>query len=119
MKITLNENQLQFLTESLSDIVYHFTNTHRLLDILNSNEFHASSNVGSKSDLDINKGKFYFFSTTRSKKHGFTSGDTKLVLNGRKLSQKYKALPIDYWQYSTNPKDYANKNDYRQAMISK
>jgi hypothetical protein len=126
MKITfndfLNENKL---FESLTDIVYHFTHVFNLIDILKENVFYASTNLGSSSDLSINKNKFYFFSTTRSKSTGYNIGNVKLVLDGRKLNQKYKGFPIDYWKYSKNPKDYgdvqnnpSDKAAYKRALLS-
>lgn len=105
------------ILERISDIVYHFTYIRHLKDILTENIFHASTNIGASVDFKINKGKFFFFSTTRSKSSGFTKGDVKLVLDGQKLSQNYKGIPVDYWQYSKNPKDW-DKYSYKDALKS-
>lgn len=53
-----------------------------------------------KADMKINKGKFFFLSTTRSKSDGFLKdrpGSVRIKLDGRKLSQRYKGFAIDYW----------------------
>ena len=106
------------LSEGMTDIVYHFTYLTHLLNIIKQNQFQASTNIGSKSDLQTSKGKFFFFSTTRSKSIGFTKGNIKLVLNGKKLSQNYKVAPIDYWQYSTKPEDWGDVKNDPQARAS-
>lgn len=105
------------ILERINDIVYHFTYITHLKDILTENIFHASTNIGAPVDFKINKGKFFFFSTTRSKSSGFTKGDVKLVLDGQKLSQNYKGIPVDYWQYSKNPNDW-DKDSYINAFKS-
>lgn len=110
----LIENNL--ISEGGSDIIYHFTYASYLVNILKNNEFNLSVAIGSKSDLDINKKRFFFFSTTRSRNTGFVQGDVKIVLDGFKLKQNYKITPVDYWQYSTNPSDYENRNDYINAL---
>jgi hypothetical protein len=123
---TFIKNRLNILIEGMTDVVYHFTNIDILLNILNEDKFNISTNIGSKSDLDTSKGKFFFFSTTRSKKAGFTKGNVKIVLDGQKLNQNYKAFPMDYWQYSTNPKDWGDvdynprdRASYIQGLKSK
>lgn len=120
------KNRLQILLEGMTDVVYHFTHLGSFLNILDEDKFNISTNIGTPADLETSKGKFFFFSTTRSKKSGFTKGNVKLVLNGQKLSQRYKSFPMDYWNYSTNPKDWGdvenNPRDraaYKQALQSK
>jgi len=53
--------------------------------------------MGDDADYDKNRNKFYYFSTTRSKSSGWKGGNTKLVLDGRKLTQRYKIIPVDYF----------------------
>lgn len=107
MKIVINETQLSeiiknikelnAINEGITDIVYHFTNLMSLSEILKKNKFETSPSFGSTSDLNLNKKYPYFFSTTRNKKTGFTSGNVKIKLNGRKLGQNYKSIPLEYW----------------------
>lgn len=106
------------LNEALTDTVYHFTSVNRLYNILKTNQFITTSAVAVSSDMAINKGKFFFFSTTRSKSTGYTQGNVKLVLNGRKLSQRYKGVAVDYWQYSKNRDDYASDEDYKNSLAN-
>lgn len=120
------KNRLNLLLEGMTDVVYHFTHISSLQNILDEDKFNISTNIGSPADLNTSKGKFFFFSTTRSKKSGFTKGNVKIVLNGQKLNQRYKSFPMDYWNYSTNPKDWGdvenNPRDraaYKQALQSK
>ena len=109
------------INEGLSDILYHFTYFGSLMNILRQNEFHASTNIGSSADLNTSAGKFFFFSTTRSRGAegsgaGFGRRSVKLVLDGRKLHQKYKGFPIDFWQYSTKQSDWGDVNNYVASM---
>jgi hypothetical protein len=106
------------LNEGLSDILYHFTNPYNLISILKENNFHSSINIGSTADFKTSGGKFYFFSTTRSKIKRYINRNVKIVLDGRKLGTKYKGLPIDYWGYSKDPKDWPDKSSYRTALLS-
>jgi hypothetical protein len=108
----------KILEEGLSDIVYHFTYIHSVVDILEENRFKLSTNLGSDADLTTSKNKFYFFSTTRSKTKQYRNGNVKIKLDGKKLGYKYKGFPIDYWQYSKNPKDWGDKSGYRQTLLS-
>lgn len=100
------------IDEGLSDIVYHYTNIHNLKSIVQHNKFHTSLALGSEADLNANSKKFYYMSTTRSKGTGYNIGNVCLVLDGRKLNQKYKGMPVDYWQHSKDPKDYYTMSQY-------
>lgn len=88
-----------YITERLTSIVYHFTNFNNLLNILKTDEFVTTSVLGSGADYDVNKGKFFFFSTTRSRNQGYVNGDVKLVLNGDLLNRRYSGVAMDYWGY--------------------
>ena len=57
----------QVLNEGLSDILYHFTYIPHLRNILKYNKFATSTNLGSSADASKDKGKFFFFSTQRTK----------------------------------------------------
>lgn len=119
----LNFNQFKNINEGLSDILYHFTYIGNLKSIITQNKLHGATNIGSKSDYNVNKGKYFYISTQRSKgKSGYaekTGGNTCLVLDGRKLGYKYKGGPIDYWQWSTKKSDYDSPSAYKQALLSK
>lgn len=106
------------INEGLSKIVYHFTQIDNLVNILETNEFTLTSTLGSKSDYDVNKGRYFYLSTTRSGSAGYRSGNVKIVLDGDKLNQRYKGYAMDYWQYSKNPKDWGDSNSYKSMMNS-
>ena len=112
----LNENEI--LDEGASDVMYHFTNSGALVNILRTNEFILTAAVGSNADFNINKNRFFFFSTTRSKSTGYKQGNVKLELDGRKLKYNYKFIPVDYWQHSKNRSDYSSDSDYIRALKS-
>lgn len=94
---------LDLLYESLTDTVYHFTITDKLIKILQNDAMNFSTALGSEEDLR-NRGKYNFLSFTRSKMSGFKDGDVKIVFDGRKLNQKYKSIPFDFFQNKKNDK---------------
>ena len=96
VKQFLNENKV--ITEGASDILYHFTSKTNLINILKKNEFNLTFSIGDSPDFNVNRNKFFYFSTTRSKSSGFKKGNVKLVLDGRKLKNNYKLIPVDYWR---------------------
>ena len=101
-KETLAERVVGKIEESLTDIVYHGTSIDSMHQILSSNRVMTSVAAGVGADAKLNKEKFYFFSTARSIntfKEGFGIAEWSgiFVLDGRKLSQKYKGAAVDYW----------------------
>lgn len=110
-------NYSKFITESISDIAYHFTNVVKVQNILKNDTFYLSNVLGSKSDYVINRNHLFFLSTTRSKKSGYVTGNIKIVLDGRKLNNNFKSISVDYWQYSKNPKHWSEQ-DYINALSS-
>jgi len=91
---TILEN---IINEGASDILYHFMQKEYALDVLKKDKFNMIAAMGDDADYDKNRNKFYYFSTTRSKSSGWKGGNTKLVLDGRKLTQRYKIIPVDYF----------------------
>jgi hypothetical protein len=85
------------IKEALSDIVYHFTSSDTLINILENNVLYLSPAFHSKVEQEYAKNKLYFLSTTRSRSEGFFK-DIRITLDGRKLNQKYKGFPMDYWK---------------------
>lgn len=108
----------EMLNEGSSDILYHFTYTGSLLNILKTNEFNLTSAIGSTSDYSVNNKRFYYFSTTRSKSSGYIKGDVKIVLDGRKIKENNKIIPVDYWQWSKNRSDWDSDSSYINALKS-
>ena len=109
-----------FLTESLSDILYHRTNFFSLMNILNLNKILLSSPLsatGSETGqgADTYNKKTYFLSFSRTKnlylgyKKSITgSGNVTIVFDGKSLNTKYKGGSVDYWSIflyqNTSPK---------------
>ena len=90
------------IDEGATDIVYHYTNLRNAASILRSEKFQLTSAFGDGIESSFApKGYPYFLSTSRSKVGGYHSyvgySAVMFVLNGRKLSQRYKARPVDYW----------------------
>jgi hypothetical protein len=116
----INE-ELNMLTEGLSDILYHFTWADHLVNILKTNKFATSSNLGSNADSWKDKGRFFFFSTQRTKGmagYGSHHGTVAIVLDGRKLNYTFKGDATDYWNWSTKMADYKTRTDYINALKS-
>jgi hypothetical protein len=104
------------ISEGASDILYHYIASDYILDMLQKNKINTIAAIGSDSDYKINKNKFYYLSTTRSKSSGFKKSDSKIVLDGRKLKQRYKITPVDYWNWPKSDKD--NTSIYISSMQS-
>lgn len=87
----------------LSDTLYHYTSLNNLLSILRENQFVLTTTAGSGAEglTGPPADHFYFFSTTRSRMGSYGRGagpqSVYLVLDGKKLHQKYSGNPIDYW----------------------
>jgi len=116
----INE-ELNLLSEGLSEILYHFTYVTSLLSMLKANKFATSSNLGSNADQWKDKGRFFFFSTQRTKGmsgYGSHHGNVAIVLDGRKLNYSFKGQASDYWSWSTKMSDYKSLRDYTQALRS-
>jgi hypothetical protein len=97
---------------SVTDIVFHATDSQSLQEILQDNRFHLTSDLGTGSDQKSGRKKFapYFFSMSRIKYGGYLrsfgknwAGLVNLVIDGQKLNQKYHGLPVDYWGPSYRP----------------
>jgi hypothetical protein len=90
----VNEQQLNEGTNRGE--VYHYT--YGIKDIISSNKMNLSSNLGAVSDKFNNK--FFFLSLSRTPGVNIGYGKYKnyrLVLDGNKLNQNFKSIPVDYW----------------------
>lgn len=118
IKEYLNEKR-GIIKEAITDIVYHFLPITELYRVLKTNKLHAIAAIGTDADFNINRGKPFFFATTRSRSAGYTFGSAKLVLDGRKLNYLYKGAALDYWSDKTfsarNPKN--NKTEFEDRLV--
>ena len=90
----VNEQQLNEGTNRGE--VYHYT--YKIKEILSSNKINLSSNLGTSADKFGNK--FFFLSLSRTPGVNIGYGKYKnyrLVLDGNKLNQNFKSIPVDYW----------------------
>jgi len=85
---------VDFFYESVSDIVWHISNSP--LEILKTNKFSLGTETGPDS---TKSGKPFYLSTARSKTGSYSKSPTGIMfkLNGSLLNQKFKGKPIDYW----------------------
>lgn len=92
----------EFITEGLSNIVYHYAPIAAAQQILQQGQFQLSSVLGSIEQQYAPKGKHYFLSTTRTRFGGYHdiigSSAVLFTLDGRMLTQRYQGKSVDYWQ---------------------
>lgn len=98
-------------TAGISPVLYHITSLHNAVNILEEDRFNLRF-AYSADDLSKPKNKLYFFSAMRVPSGGFREqGEVTLVLDGSKLSQKYKGSPVDYWGESFRKAAEESKSD--------
>jgi len=95
------------LTETTSDIVYHLTNLGSLADIIDSNKFRLPLSSSTSAEVAMGVHKLFYMSLARNPSSGYISDKGEgnvilknqplLVLDGAKLSQRYKIVPVEYW----------------------
>lgn len=83
-------------------ILYHSTSNQRIIAILQKDRFELKPAEGTDAEEDTSNNNYYL-STTTSKVGKYTisqayKGWGLLVLDGTKLNQRYKILPVDYWK---------------------
>lgn len=95
----------EFIVESVSPVVYHYTSITNALDILESGEFQLSGALGSIEEKSLPRGHYYYLSTARTRHGGYHdvvgSSGVLFVLDGTWFNQRYRSAPYDYWQNRT------------------
>ena len=113
----------EILTESLSRIVYHYTNITSALKILSSGVFQLSSGIGSIEQQFALKGKPYFLSTTRTRHGGYhgTVGNQAVLfeLDGDWFNNHYISRPVDYWENRDPAKVSHKSHEAEDRVLSK
>lgn len=97
MKLIINEDRIGILKESVSDIVFHFTDHYKAVNILQSGKVFLSSFAG---DSYANyKNMFYLsLSRVRDGRFGYSAGKkVRIEFDGRALNADFKGGAIDYW----------------------
>jgi hypothetical protein len=98
----------EIINESISSIVFHYTNAYNALKILQTGQFQLASTLGSIEQQYAPKGHPYFLSTTRTRQGGYHDiiGSTAVlfVLDGNWFNSRYPGKSVDYW-LNRNPMD--------------
>lgn len=87
----------------MSAIVYHATSFPAAFSILKNSELIGTFARASESEsrITFGKGTYYYVSMTRTRASGYirTYADKNVIfeIDGKKLGQKYKAAPVNYW----------------------
>lgn len=115
----VEESKRPPLNEGVSKVVFHATQARKALEILQSDEFVLTTNLGTSSD-QIGANKFYYFSVSRIKWGGYNRGEfyeknpgVILELDGDKFNQRYKGGPVDYWGPSFRTPDIPKESRLR------
>lgn len=79
--------------------LYHFTNTRAAQQIVGNNKFFLSVADAAESDGEINKGKLFYLSLTRTRSNKFAdkAHGVMFEIDGRKMRSRFKIVPVDYW----------------------
>lgn len=123
MKILINDNQFYGLIKEGSNRgeLYHFT-TSNIKEILKNNTINLSSNLGTVADEFGGYPFFLSLSRSGSSRSGYGRNYSyKIVFDGDKLTNNYKLVPYDYWQYKNKMEDpsYQNYFEYEDRLLSK
>ena len=114
----------EFLIESVTDVVYHYTTTTNALRILQSGEFQLASVTGNRSEEQYAPaGHPYFLSLTRSRVgdyHRYVgTGGVMFVLDGRWINARYRGGPIDYWDRAWLHSDGTRTRESEDRVFSR
>lgn len=112
----------EFLCETLSSKLYHSTNANGAYHILKDNQFKLSPVIEGDVEHDLNKGKNYYMSFSRSKGSYFLNGlidNNKLpvftfIINGDKLNHQFGGSAINYF----NTGEKQNNNEYEDRLMT-
>lgn len=88
------------LQEGLTDVLYQYRSPQTILKILQKDAFYPSVGFGTPSEVDINKGYKYYLSFARNLRgtyHQQGKMAAYMVLDGRKLGERFKGSAVDYW----------------------
>jgi len=114
----------EFLAESATAILYHYSSVGAASEILTTGVFQLSSTTGTRSEEQYAPAGYpYFLSTTRSRVgdyHRYTgSSAVMFVLDGTWLNRRYKTKPIDYWERSWQHSGGTRTSESEDRVFSK
>jgi len=88
-----------YVLSGVSDLVYHYTSLFAAAKILKEDQFALTFVSGADDTLKPND-KYYYLSTTRSRRGSYHEGSevhVLMVLDGVRLRSNYVGSPVDYW----------------------
>lgn len=93
----------EIITESASDEIFHLSSLNGAIKILQTKSFKLTGAVDPKhADAKHQKGKAYYLSTSRNPSNDYAKHNAgysvMFNLNGRWFNQRYKSVPVDYWE---------------------
>lgn len=115
----------EFITESISRVVYHYTGPHAAKKILQSGQFELSSVLGSIEQDYAPDGHPYFLSTTRTRRGGYHDANYSMtkgvlfVLDGNWYNSRYPGGPVDYWLNRDPEQSHHRKHEAEDRIYSK
>lgn len=106
-----------YISLASTDVLYHITSIGLAVKILETNSFHLKPSDGTEAEEQLTNKGAYYLSTTRSKVGSYTrqsvwSYSVIFVLDGRKLANRYKIKPVDYWGTLKDGKPYDTEDAY-------
>ena len=114
--VPLLESKLNELFEGIGDVLYHYTDSYRLNQILERDAFRLTSDMGTDAERNVGKkDKPYYLSTARSRLgdyhtpvSSYATGSVLLVLDGTQIKRDgYTGAPVDYWNMDrSKPREY-------------
>lgn len=117
------------LTEG-TDILFHSTYINRFIDIIKNDKFILTFADDVDAGQHMRPGKYFYLSTSREKYSAYSRGgqsiynrvdkDVVIKLDGRKISQRYKVIPVNYWgDMATHSSGLARKESEDRIMSEK
>ena len=109
------------ITEKVSSVVYHLTETENALNILKQKRFNLTETITGSDDFKFQNNKFYFLSFSRNKINYYFKekiDEQKLLtifkLNGDWFNQNYKGKPVEYFNNKWIQDRKQNIDSYRE-----
>ena len=90
----------KIIQEVLTDVLYQYRSAPTILNILKKNAFFPSVAFATPSEVEINKGYKYYLSFARNLRgtyHRQGKMSAYMVLDGRKLGERFKGSAVNYW----------------------
>ena len=90
----------KIIQEALTDVLYQYRSVPTILNILKKNAFFPSVAFATPSEVEINKGYKYYLSFARNLRGAYHKQgrmSAYMVLDGRKLGERFKGSAVNYW----------------------